>query len=110
MNAKQEWDVIMDAKTFYENLKHNIEEDRQHLGDGEEIVGYYYAPNGKGIAINDIGYFLPDLIWLHGFDEEENSCTVLLHFYSVHIVLKRLKDSQAEEPRTIGFRGSVHGS
>jgi len=99
----------MTADSFYESLKNNIENDIQCLASDEQLAVYYFTPAGQAIILNDIGYQNPNLIWLHGFDAEQNSYTILIHMSSVQLVLRVTRQQaevqQAEAQRTIGFRG-----
>lgn len=95
----------MSAEMFYEDLVSNYENDLQLLQDDEKLVPFYYMSSGDAIVVNDIGYSNSDLIWFHGFDSEQQSCVILVHVASAHLVLKVVKLQEAEERMMIGFRG-----
>jgi hypothetical protein len=90
------------ADTFYDRLRHHIEETQDQLGDNQELAILYYTTGGDPIVISDIGYHNPNLIILYGMDSKGNESNVLLHMESVQLVLKIIKVDNKPK-RKIGF-------
>ena len=95
----------MSAETFYENLKRNYENDLQFLQADEKLVPIYYICAGEALVVNDMGYSNPDLIWFHGYDLEQRSCTILVNVASAHLILKVMKLEKPQDHKKIGFAG-----
>lgn len=94
--------IALYADTFYDRLRHQIENFQKDLKEDEQLAIYSYVGSNEPILITDIGYHNPFLITLYGTDSKENACCVLAHMSSVQLVLKIEKVSP-EERKEIGF-------
>jgi hypothetical protein len=94
--------IALYADTFYDRLRHHIEEFQKNLKEDEQLAIYSYAGPNEPILITDIGYHNPFLINLFGTDSKGNECCVLAHMSSIQLVLK-IEKASPEERKEIGF-------
>lgn len=94
-------DYLM-ADTFYEHLKHHVEETEKELAEDEQLAVVYRDSVGQSFVVRDISYHNPNLIILYAQDANENECSILAHMNTVQLVLIRVKVKEAK-PYRIGF-------
>lgn len=93
------------ARWAYERLILYIQKFEQQL-DAEQEVAMGFAGGEAGVLrIEGLGYFDPDLITFYGQDGDGMRTQLIQHVTQLSVVLTAMpKESEAEEPRRIGFR------
>ena len=91
------------ADTFYDRLRHHIEETQKQLKKDEQLAVYYNGRTVESIGVNNIGYHNPNLIIFYGRDSGGAECSILVHMEAVQLVLKIEKVEKKTKRRRIGF-------
>ncbi|PLX38118.1 MAG: hypothetical protein C0606_07745 [Hyphomicrobiales bacterium] len=91
------------AAWMYERLALSIRDFEARL-DAEHEIGARLAASAPGetVHIEDMGYWGPDLIIIHGHTEDGQPFRMMQHISQVNVVLVAVKKLK-EKPNRIGF-------
>lgn len=93
------------AEWMFDRLIRLISDFEKSLSDEEEIGGRLVGAPGEGsFAIDDIGFWGPDLIMFYGKNREGRPIRLIQHYNQLSVLLTSVPKKKAEEaPRRIGF-------
>ncbi len=95
------------ASDFCRRLRENVELAQSLMKEGEQIVIFWYLPNGEVITVDSLGHSDPNMLEIFGTDSEGRRSGVFVHLYAAQLVLKKIKLEPQKQHRPIGFRNSA---
>jgi hypothetical protein len=93
------------AEWMFDRLIRMISDFEKSLSDDEEIGGRLVGAPGEGsFAIDDIGFWGPDLIMFYGKNRDGRPIRLIQHYNQLSVLLTSVPKKKKEEaPRRIGF-------
>lgn len=93
------------AVTTYEQFREAVEQLGKTLAADEELLAVWHDAGGGALAVEQIGYYQPNLIVFRGRDASGAECTALVPAHAAQLVLKKVKKTSGESGPRLSFVG-----
>ncbi len=93
------------AEWAYQRLILYIQNFEKMLDAEQEVAMGFTETGGGFLRIEGLGHFDPDIVTFYGTDQTGAKVQLVQHVSQLNVLLRAMpKESEAEEPRRIGFR------
>lgn len=82
---------------------------RETAADDEDVIINVILSNGQEITLKEFGYLDPYMIFIRGYDHQNNKVIVMVSFASAQIVIKTIKRLSSQKKSDIGFLNQING-
>lgn len=92
------------VKWFEARIRVAIKDFAREIPKGSLVRATVILPGGREILATWFGYHGPDMLIVHGFDDQQRDTRVLVVHSAVHIVLTAVSGEEKKGLRPIGFQ------
>ena len=99
---------MSDSKWFWNRLRHIHLHLQEQLEENESLACEVALNDGSKISVDTFSFYLPDLILMDGYDENDNLVEIIAHQHHIQVKFSFIEDSE-QEPQSIRFYNIYSG-